>query len=162
MHEHITPKQHIPTHKFHKILKYPKNFQKPQNLGLKFMNAWKMKVLGHLPSDLILVEAKKAMGREIWVREKCLGRERRENEIWFRTQPLNRNRSLMDRSICQVLILNRNEFVEVLSRIFRRQKYLDGSRSCRESIGQTENFSMDQETLEKLSRQISESLMDRN
>ena len=60
------------THKFHKILKKPKNFQKPQNLGLKCMNAWKMKVLGHIPSDLILVEVENAMGREIWVREKCL------------------------------------------------------------------------------------------
>ena len=46
MHEHITPKQHNLTHKFHKILKNPKIFQKPQNLGLKCMNAWKMKVRG--------------------------------------------------------------------------------------------------------------------
>ena len=37
MHEHVTPKQHNLTHKFHKILKKPKNFQKPQNLGLKCM-----------------------------------------------------------------------------------------------------------------------------
>ena len=29
MHEHITPKQHNPTHKFHKILKKPKIFKKP-------------------------------------------------------------------------------------------------------------------------------------
>ena len=37
MHEHITLKQQHPTQKFHKNLKNPKNFQKPQNLGLKCM-----------------------------------------------------------------------------------------------------------------------------
>ena len=31
---------------------------------------WKMKVLGHLPSDLVLVEAENVVGRKIWVREK--------------------------------------------------------------------------------------------
>ena len=50
---------------FKKNLKNLKKFQKPQNLGLKCMNAFKEKVLGHLLSDLILVEAKNAMGEEI-------------------------------------------------------------------------------------------------
>ena len=55
MHEHIMPNQHNPIQKFHKNLKNPKNFQNPQNLGLKCMNAWRMNDLGHLSSDLILV-----------------------------------------------------------------------------------------------------------
>ena len=33
-----------------KKLKNPKNFEKPQNLGLKCMNAWKKRRLEHLPS----------------------------------------------------------------------------------------------------------------
>ena len=71
----------------------------------------------------------------------------------------------MDRStikICRALILNRNESVMVLLRICRWQKYLDGSRSCRESIDQTKSFSMDRETIEKLSRWILEISMDWN
>ena len=38
MHEHITSNQQHPTQKFNKN---PKNFQKPQNLRLKCMNACK-------------------------------------------------------------------------------------------------------------------------
>jgi len=41
MHEHMTSNQQHPTQQFHKNLK---NVQKPQNLCLKCMNAWKMKV----------------------------------------------------------------------------------------------------------------------
>nr|POF02453.1 hypothetical protein CFP56_28062 [Quercus suber] len=70
----------------------------------------------------------------------------------------------MDRGaieICRALNLDINESVEVLSRICQRQKYLDGSRSYRDSIGQTESFSIDQEAIDKLSRQIPESSMDR-
>ena len=37
----------------------------------------KKKVLGHLPSDLILVEAENAVGEEIWEWESVLGRERK-------------------------------------------------------------------------------------
>ena len=55
------------------IIKYTKpnpkiwrRTQKPQNLGLKCMNALKTKkVLGHLPSDLILIEAEKVVGEKI-------------------------------------------------------------------------------------------------
>ena len=70
----------------------------------------------------------------------------------------------MDRGAIKIswaLNLDRYEFVKVLLRICRRQKYLNGSRFCREFIGQTESFSMDQEGVEKLSKQIPESLMDR-
>ena len=62
--------------------------------------------------------------------------------------------------IYRALNLNRYESVEVLSRICRWQKYLDGSRFYRESIGQTESFLMDREAVEKLLRQIPESSMD--
>jgi len=50
---------------FKKNSNTPKIFKDPKNLGLKCMNAFKEKVLGHLLSDLILVEAKNAMGEEI-------------------------------------------------------------------------------------------------
>ena len=55
MHEHIILAQKHPTQQFHKKSQKPKNFQKPQNLGLKCMNERKMRVLGSLPSDLILI-----------------------------------------------------------------------------------------------------------
>ena len=64
--------------------------------------------------------------------------------------------------IYRALNPDRYESVGMLSRICRRQKFLDGSRLCRGSIGQTKTFSMDQETLKKLSRQIPESSMDRD
>ena len=41
MHEHITSNQQHPTQQFHKNLKNPKKFQKPQNLGLKCMDTCK-------------------------------------------------------------------------------------------------------------------------
>ena len=65
MHDRISSNSQSPTQKFQGKLKNPKNFQKPQNLDLKCTNVWKKKVLGHLPSDLILVEAKNAVGEEI-------------------------------------------------------------------------------------------------
>ena len=50
-----------PNPKISRKTQKPQKFQKPQNLGLKCMNAWKKKVLGHLPNDLILVEAENAV-----------------------------------------------------------------------------------------------------
>ena len=41
MHEHISSKQQDLTQQFHKNRKNPKEFQKPQNLGLKCMNECK-------------------------------------------------------------------------------------------------------------------------
>ena len=64
--------------------------------------------------------------------------------------------------IYRALNLDINESIEVLSRIYRRQKYLDGSRSCREFIGHTESFSMDWKAIETPSRRIPESSMDLN
>ena len=55
MYEHIISNKKHPTQQFHKILKNSKNFQKPQNLGLKCMNAWQIRVLGSLPSNLNLI-----------------------------------------------------------------------------------------------------------
>ena len=46
------------------------------------------------------------------------------------------------------------------SRSYRAEANLDGLRICRGSISQTESFSMDQESFEKLSRQSLESSMD--
>ena len=44
-----------PAQKFQEKLKNPKNFEEPQNQGLKCMNAWKESRLEHLPSVLILI-----------------------------------------------------------------------------------------------------------
>ena len=55
MHDHISSNHHNTTQKFHKNLKNPKNCEKSQNLGLKCMNAWKMKGLEHMPSNLSLI-----------------------------------------------------------------------------------------------------------
>ena len=155
-----------------KTQKPQKFWKNPQNLGLKCMNAWKKKVLGRLPSDLILVEAENAVGEKILEWERVLGRERKfsierdvKNENRITPQRYMEKRSSMDLGaieICRALNLDRSESVKVLSRICRWQKYLDGSRSCRESIDQTESFSMDQEAVGKLSRQILKSSMDWN
>ena len=48
-----------------------------------------------------------------------------------------------------------------VSRIYQEEANLDGSRICQGSIGQTKSFLMDLESIEKLSRQSPESLMDR-
>ena len=76
MHEHIESNQHNLTQKFHKNLKNPKKFQKPQNLGRKCMNAWQIRILGSLPSDLILIKAENAVSGEIWVKKECLEGEK--------------------------------------------------------------------------------------
>ena len=62
--------------------------------------------------------------------------------------------------ICRALNLDRYESVEVLLRICRWQNHFDGLKSYREAIGQTKTFSMDRESVEKLSRQIPDSSMD--
>ena len=49
----------------------------------------------------------------------------------------------------------------MLLRICQRQKYLDGSNNYRAAIGQTETFLMDQESVEKLLKQILDISMDR-
>jgi len=66
---------------------------------------------------------------------------------------MNLNRSRFLSRICRTLNLDRNESVEVLSRICRQQKSdLDGSRICREAIGQTECLEIWLDGLKKLSR----------
>ena len=42
--------------------------------------------------------------------------------------------------------------IKKLSSYYRAEPNLDGLRICRGSIGQTESFSMDRESIEKLSR----------
>ena len=121
------------------------------------MNAWKERRLEHLPSVLILIKAEKHKGKRFWVIEKCFEREKNKwNPIC--TLTLNGNCSSMDWDIYWALNLDRNESVEVLSRICRRQKYLDGSRSCWESIGKIESYLMDQRScrasIEKKSRNL--------
>ena len=151
--------------------KKPKIFSKTSKLRFKMHECMKKKVLGHLPSDLILVEAENAVGEKILEWERVLGRERKfsierdvKNENRITPQRYMEKSNSMDLGaieICRALNLDRSESVKVLSRICRWQKYLDGSRSCRESIDQTESFSMDQEAVGKLSRQILKSSMGR-
>ena len=86
-----------------KTQKPQKFWKNPQNLGLKCMNAWKKKVLGRLPSDLILVEAENAVGEKILEWERVLGRERKfsikrdvKNENRITPQRYMEKRSSMD------------------------------------------------------------------
>ena len=53
------------------ILKNPKKFQKPQNLGLNARNAWRMKEKEHVPSDLKQGKAENQVGWRIKGRRKC-------------------------------------------------------------------------------------------
>ena len=52
--------------------------------------------------------------------------------------------------------------IEKLLSCYLAEANLDGSRIYQGSIGQTEGFSMDRESVKKLLRQSLESLMDRN
>ena len=54
---------------------------------------------------------------------------------------------------CQALILDRWSYRGAIER-YPQQSDLDGSRSYQASIEHTETFLMDQEAVEKLSRQI--------
>ena len=57
------------------ILKYPKKFQKPQNLGLNAWNAWRMREKEHIPNDLKKGKAENHVGWRFRGRRKCLGGE---------------------------------------------------------------------------------------
>ena len=79
MHDHITSNKKNLTQKFiriSKVFKNPKKFKKTQNLGLNAWNAWKVKDLEHLPSDLILDKVEKPVGKEFRERKECLEGER--------------------------------------------------------------------------------------
>ena len=65
----------------------------------------------------------------------------------------------MDRElsrICRALILNRFSYQSAIES-YQWQRKLNGLNSYRGAIKQTESFSMDRESVEKLSRQILES-----
>ena len=61
---------------------------------------------------------------------------------------------------------NTTRWIEDLLRCYQEsvdnKNHLDGSKCYREAIGQIETFSMDRESVERLSRQIPDSSMDRN
>ena len=84
------------------------------------------------------------MRKSFGSREKVFYRERsKKMKNQIAPQLYIEKHSSIDRGaieICQALNLNRYKFVKVLSRIYQWQKYLDGSRSCRESIGQKKKF----------------------
>ena len=105
MHDYISSNAQSPNQKFQEKLKNPKNFEKPQNQGLKCMNAWKGRRLEH----------------ENWIAphlyiDKCNSIDQGAIEIYW------------------ALNLDWSESIEVLLRICQWQKYLDGSKSCWEVI----------------------------
>jgi len=118
-----------------KSLKTPKIFKTPKP-RLKMHECMKNERIRKLTKCLRLDLGRK---KSAWgdLSEKRVFGVRERSEKWFliHAKPLNRNRSSMDRDICWALNLDRNESIEVLSRICQRQKHLDGSRICWESIG---------------------------
>ena len=60
------------------ILKNPKIFQKPQNLGFKTWNAWIWKRLDAYQVKKILKKLEETLRIKIGVRWDCFGREKRE------------------------------------------------------------------------------------
>ena len=52
--------------------------------------------------------------------------------------------------------------IEKLLSCYQAKANLDESRRCQKSIGQIESFSMDRETIEKLSRKTPDNSMDQN
>jgi len=90
------------------------------------------------------------------VREKDFqSRENEKNEIWFAPQQYIEIAAQwieVSINIFRALNLDRNEFVEVLSRIYQRQNHLDGSRIYWEFIDQTESSKIWLDGSKKLSR----------
>ena len=78
MHEVKISFKQNPSQNFNKhstILKNPKIFQKPQNLGLNAWNAWIMREKDTIPSDLKQGKAENHVGWRFWERRECLGGE---------------------------------------------------------------------------------------
>ena len=110
-----------------------------KNEGLRDHTRGEMHNLGRNPSGKDEKSKKRVFGgREI----AFLSRRNEKEWIWFCIGAIYRNCSSMGRG-----------FVEIC----RWQNHLDGSKSCREVIGQIETFLMDRESVEKLSRQIPDS-----
>ena len=93
---------------------------------------------------------------EVFGREKRVFLSREIREKWKKIveKIYIEKQSLMDREllrICQALILNKFSCRSAIES-YQRQRKLDGLNSYRVAIEQAERFSMDRESIEKLSR----------
>lgn len=136
--------------KISKNFKKPKSFKKNPKPRSNAWNAWEKRDLmsyHKIEAWLTWREWRLEWEKSVWrERKDFLSRERSENEIWFRVELYIEKWRSIDWGAIEIyraLNLDRCESVEVLSRICRQQKYLDGSKSYRESIGQTGSYSMD-------------------
>ena len=120
---------------FTKNLKKPKNFQKPQNQGLRTLTRGLRLDLGRNRSGWGDLSERWRFG----AREKSFCWERnRKDEIWYRASALNIKRSLMDRNIYRDLSSTKS-----------RQKWI--FQGAVEDLSTAKLISMDRESVEKLS-----------
>ena len=91
--------------------------------------------------------------RQVFVKRDQRKRSLKLHWIYLQETRLDGSRAIENLSSSNSRQINLLRCVENLS----MTKNLDGSRSYREIIGQIETFSMDRESVEKLSRQILES-----
>lgn len=110
----------------------------------KSWNVWSMKK----SNDQTEIQVGKVKG----VKEKCLGREKRremKSDIVLKLFKQNVAQWIEDLSSSKSQQI---KSVEVLLRIYRWQKGLDGLNNYREAIGETKTFLMDRKSVKKLSR----------
>ena len=120
---------------FTKNLKNPKNFQKPQNLGLRTLTRGLRLDLGRNRSGWGDLSERWRFG----AREKSFCRERkRKDEIWYRALALNIKRNSMDRNIYRDLLSTKSQ-----------QKWI--CRGVVKDLSTAKLTSMDWESKEKLS-----------
>ena len=138
-------------------------FKNPKNLSQNEWNGWykREKRSYQMKNTRFGPKIKwgmwKGWVRSVWEREKRFFVERNEEKIALRLYIENTKHD-GSRAIesCRALILDR--FIcRGAIKSYQWQRNLDGSNSYRASIEQTESFSMDRESVEKLSRQIQES-----
>ena len=134
-----------------------KNPKKPKSKWMKWMIQERKKII---PDEEHKVWAENQVGYVKRLSEKCLGK-RKEIFCWKKWRE-NRTRLYIEntkhdgsRAIesCRALILDRFICRGAIES-YQWQRNLDGSNSYWASIEQTESFSMDRESVEKLSRQI--------
>ena len=146
MDDHISSKSKAQPKNFKKNSKKHRKFQKPQNPRSKMHEFVKSEKTWTLTKCFDLDLWRKWCGwGDLWVRksfwverESFLSREKWKNENQITPQAYIEKHGLMDRGaidICRALNLDRSESIKVMSRIYWWEKYLDASRSCRESIG---------------------------
>ena len=157
MHEQTWSFKQNPTQKFCKNLI---NFQKPQKPKSKWMKWMIQERKKIIPDEEHKVWAENQVGYVKRLSEKCLGKRKeifcREKWRENRAKAIYRKHKTRWIESCRALILD-NFICRGAIESYQWQRNLDGSNSYRASIEQIESFSMDRESVEKLSRQIQES-----